>query len=175
MLEKEYLADRVQDQINWYDAKSAWHKKAFMRLKVAEIILALLVPFLTGYITSVTDALKITVGIIGVLVAAIAGITTLYKLQENWIAYRAVAESLKYEKYLYLTKAGPYKDPNAFPAFVERIEGLIAKENAKWATNYEGVKQPATTEATNITAPASPQFSNNGDTDVLEPEPILQP
>ena len=83
MKEEEYLSARVQDQINWYEGKSAWHKRWFMRLKVFEIILALFVPFLTGYITDDRTWLKITVGLIGVSVAAIAGITTLYKLQEN--------------------------------------------------------------------------------------------
>jgi hypothetical protein len=137
MKEEEYLTVRVKDQIDWYDRKSAWNKKWFMRLKVMEIFLALFVPFLTGYITSNTPGLKITVGLIGVMVAAIAGITTLYKLQENWLTYRGVAESLKYEQFLYLTRSGPYKDPDAFPAFVERIEGLISKENTKWTTYFE--------------------------------------
>lgn len=134
MSEEDYLKNRVQDQIDWYEKKSAWNKQWFMRLKVLEIILALLVPLLTGYITGDTSGLRLAVGIIGLLVAAFAGITTLFKLQENWITYRGVAESLKYEKYLYTTKAGPYKDNGSFTTFVERIEGLISKENAKWAT-----------------------------------------
>jgi hypothetical protein len=142
MKEEEYLSVRVQDQINWYDSKSAWNKRWFMRLKVIEIFLALFVPFLTGYITSHTPGLKIAVGLIGVLVAAIAGITTLYKLQENWLTYRGVAESLKYEQYLYLTKSGPYKDTDSFSAFVERIESIISKENTKWTTYFEERKAP---------------------------------
>ena len=144
MKEEEYLSARVQDQINWYEGKSAWHKQWFMRLKVFEIILALFVPFLTGYITDHTTWLKITVGLIGVSVAAIAGITTLYKLQENWLAYRGVAESLKYEQFLYLTKSGPYKDPDTFSAFVERIESIISKENTKWTTYFDEKKAPVT-------------------------------
>jgi len=34
MNEQEYLESRVQDQINWYDKKSAWHKKLFIYYKI---------------------------------------------------------------------------------------------------------------------------------------------
>jgi hypothetical protein len=137
MKEEEYLTVRVQDQINWCDSKSAWNKMWFMRLKVMEIFLALLVPFLLGYVPDGTPGLKFSVGLIGVFVAAIAGITTLYKLQEDWLTYRGVAESLRYEQFLYLTRSGPYKDADTFPAFVERFEGLISKKNTKWTTDLD--------------------------------------
>ena len=134
MTEQEYLDTRVKDQIEWYDKKSLWHKKLFMRLKITETILALLIPLLTGYITTGMVGLKIVVGLIGIIVAATANIITLYKFQENWIEYRTVAESLKHEKYLYITHAGAYKDSSSFPIFVERFESFISKENTQWAS-----------------------------------------
>jgi hypothetical protein len=45
-----------------------------------------------------------------VAVAAIAGLITLIKFQENWTEYRTVSETLKFEKFLFLSKAGPYKE-----------------------------------------------------------------
>lgn len=134
MTEQEYLDTRVKDQIEWYDKKSSWHKKLFMRLKITETILALLIPLLTGYITTTMVGLKIVVGLIGIIVAATANIITLYKFQENWIEYRTVAESLKHEKFLYITHAGAYKDSTSFPIFVERFESFISKENTQWAS-----------------------------------------
>ncbi len=134
MNEQEYLESRVQDQIDWYDKKSAWHKKLFMRLKTTETFLALLIPLLTGYITTEMVGLKVIVGLIGIVVAAIASLITLYKFQENWIEYRTIAESLKHEKFLYITKSGPYKESSSFPLFVERIESFISKENSQWAS-----------------------------------------
>src|SRR6185503_6870617 len=93
--EDEYLQTRVLDQVTWYDKKSAINKRWFLRMKIAEIVLALLIPFLTGYINDKTIELKIVIGVIGIIVAAIAGLITLIKFQENWIEYRSVAESLK--------------------------------------------------------------------------------
>jgi hypothetical protein len=134
MTEQEYLDQRVKDQIDWYDKKSGWHKKRFLYLKIIEMILALAIPFLTGYITTEDVGLKVTVGFIGVVVAATAGIITLFKFQENWIQYRTVAESLKHEKFLFITRSGPYKGTASFPDFVERFESYISKENSQWAS-----------------------------------------
>ena len=133
MNEQEYLEQRVNDQIDWYDKKSAWHKKWLMRLKIMETIFALLIPFLVAYISKETLMLKISVGLFGIIVAAIANIITLYKLQENWIQYRTVSELLKHEKFMFITKSGPYKDSSYFHVFVERFENYLSKENTQWA------------------------------------------
>lgn len=131
--EEEYLTARVEDQINWHDKKSSSNKKWFLRLKVSEIIIALFIPFFSGYIDTDGKFLKLTVGFLGVAVAAIAGLITLIKFQENWTEYRTISETLKFEKFLFLSKAGPYKDiQNPYPLFVERFETLISTSTKKW-------------------------------------------
>ena len=103
-----------------------------MRLKVFEIILALLIPLLSGFIDA-GGYVQIIVGVLGVIVAAIAGLMTLVKYQENWFEYRTVAETLKYEKFLFLAKTGPYKSElNPFPLFVERFESAISVSTKRW-------------------------------------------
>ncbi|MBK8846279.1 MAG: DUF4231 domain-containing protein [Bacteroidetes bacterium] len=143
MSEEEYFEKRVKDQIDWYGKKSAWNKTWFMRLKISETVLALLIPLLTGYIgiTENPISIKFIVGAIGVAVAAMANLITLFKFQENWIEYRTTVESLIHEKFLYVTKAGPYKDDSTFPMFVERFESFLAKENAKWASYIKTQKE----------------------------------
>jgi intein/homing endonuclease len=138
--ETEYLKTRVENQIKWYDRKSVTNKKWFLLLKVSEIFLALFIPFISGYIGSVDDPLKVVVGMLGVIVAAIAGLITLIKFQENWIEYRTVAETLKFEKFLFLAKAGPYKNSDPYPLFVERFESLISTSTKKWM-NYVSNKE----------------------------------
>ena len=131
--EEEYLQARVLDQITWYDEKSASNKRFYLYLKVSEILLSLCIPFLAAYISDERNYLKVIVGVLGIIVAAFAGIITLIKFQENWIEYRAVSESLKLEKFLFLSKAGPYKGtPESFPLFVERFESLISSSTKKW-------------------------------------------
>lgn len=111
-----------------------------MSFKIGEIILALFIPFVSGYISDL-DGLKIVVGILGVIVAALAGLITLAKFQENWIECRTVAESLKFEKFLFLAKAGPYKNiDDPYVVFVERFESLISTSTKKWV-NFVAQKE----------------------------------
>jgi len=132
MDEEAYLKERLEDQLGWYDKKSQWNQKLFKRLTIAEIAAAALIPFLTGYITQSDFKIKFTVGLLGVIVAVIAGIVPLCKFHEHWIEYRTTCETLKHHKYLFLTKSSPYDDGNAFSILVENVESFISKENSNW-------------------------------------------
>ena len=46
MEEAEYLEQRLDDQINWYDKKSSANQAAFKRLRLIEIIAAAAIPLL---------------------------------------------------------------------------------------------------------------------------------
>jgi len=88
-----------------------------------------------------SQVIQIIIGLLGLLVAIITAILGLYKFQENWIAYRTTCESLRHEKYLFLTECEPYDGDAPFKLFVQRVESLISKENTKWSDNikYEEV------------------------------------
>ena len=132
MNEEEYLKNRLDDQIDWYDRKSIQNQKTFKRLQVILIVAAASIPFISGYVDNLYY-LQYLLGGIGVLIAAITGLISLYKFQETWTAYRTTCESLRHEKYLYLTKTNPYNGKNAFNLLVQRVEMLISKENSSWA------------------------------------------
>jgi hypothetical protein len=134
MNEKDYIENRLDGQINWYDKKSSWNQSWHKRLRFLEILAAASIPFLTGYITDSTPDMKIVVGGLGVLIAVSTGVVALFKFQEHWLQYRTTAESLKHHKYLYLTKTAPYNNENAFNLLVESVEGLISKENSNWVS-----------------------------------------
>jgi hypothetical protein len=131
MNEEEYLKQRLEEQIRWYSTNSAANKNRYQFLKTAEIIISVIIPFLTGYLKE-NEALKYLIGILGCLVAIIAGLLVLYKYQEKWIEYRSTEESLKHEKYMYLSGSGPYKTDASLANLVERVEYLISKENSNW-------------------------------------------
>lgn len=126
----EYIEQRVDAQINWYDRKSQTNQRAYKWLRVYEITAAAMIPFLSGY--SDRSEVKFSVGLIGVTIAIVSGALALYHLQENWVQYRSASEALKSEKYLYLTQAPPYDTDQAFELFVQKVEALISKENSGW-------------------------------------------
>lgn len=133
MNEKEYLENRLEDQINWYDKKSVWHQKWFKRLQVFQIICAASIPILVNYVTDTSNYTRLIVAILGASIAIVSGIVGLYKFQENWLEYRTTCESLRHEKFLFLTQTEPYHTENPFSLFVNRVETLISKENTNWA------------------------------------------
>jgi hypothetical protein len=144
MNEEEYLENRLEDQINWYDKKSQHNQKMYKRLRLVEIIAASLVTFLAG-IGHKFDYATWIIGGLGVVIAVATAAGSLFKYQENWIQYRTTAEQLKHEKFIYLTETNPYYSGDKFPLLVERVESLISKENSSWAqttgnTESEGAK-----------------------------------
>ena len=132
MTEEEYLSERLNDQLNWYDKKSQHNQRWFKYLRLVEIIAAALIPFLSGMGDRVPYSAWL-IGALGLLIAVSAAVTALYKYQEHWIEYRTTAEQLRHEKYMYLAGAQPYDDENKFKLLVERVEALISKENSAWA------------------------------------------
>jgi len=131
----EYLKDRLDDQINWYDKKSVANQRAFKRLQVLIIVASAAIPFLSGFMDENSLWLKIVIGLLGLAIATATAILGLYQFQENWLEYRTTCETLRHEKYLFLTGASPYDEEEPFLLLVERIEGLISKENTNWQ-NY---------------------------------------
>lgn len=131
MTPDDYVKDRVDDQIAWYAGKSRANQHGYRVLKIIELVAAALIPFLAGMGDAIPASAWL-LGALGVIVAACAGIGGIYHHQENWIAYRTTAEALKQEKYRFLTGTTPYDGDAAFATFVQRVETLVARENAEW-------------------------------------------
>lgn len=133
MTPEEYLKDRVENQINWYDRKSIKNKKWFYLLQIIVLAMSAAVPVVSMLSIIFEEIwIRICIAILGAIVTISTGIISICQFRKNWVEYRAIAESLKYEKYLFKTTTGRYAKGDAFPVFVERIESLISKELKDW-------------------------------------------
>ncbi len=132
MNEEAYFNERLENEIAWYEKKSKKNKQNYYFFRVLEFFSAALIPFLINFITGETELLKIVVEILGIIVIVSAGVISLFRFNELWTEYRTNAESLKHEKYLYLTSAKPYDTKEKFKVLVERVERLISIENSRW-------------------------------------------
>src|SRR5262245_4218228 len=139
---EEYVEQRINDQIAWYDRRSITNKRWFKRLRFAEIVAAATIPFLSGF-ASKSSSIEVAIGALGVFVAVIASLLGLLQLRVHWIEYRATAESLKKEKFLFLAQTEPYDKGNAFDLLVQRVEALLSKENTEW---LQSMMKPAKAE-----------------------------
>ena len=135
----EYITERLDDQIGWYDGKSLSSQSWYKRLRMVQLAAAALIPFFTSYLSPEMPATKVVVGLFGVAIAVITAMLDLFRFQEHWIEYRTTCESLKKEKFLFLTGSDPYSsDPGTkFRLLVQRVEALISKENSNWAHHVQ--------------------------------------
>jgi hypothetical protein len=136
---EEYIEQRLNDQISWYDHKSGRNQRWFKWLRFTEIVAAATIPFLSGFAGD-SFQIRIAIGALGVLVAVVASLLGLLHFQEHWIAYRATAESLRKEKFLFLTQTEPYDKNDAFHLLVQRVEALLSKESTEWVRSM--IKPP---------------------------------
>jgi len=136
MTEEEYMSSRVEDQISWYSRKSQRAQTWFKLLRGTEIVAAAAIPVIAGFAKDPFPA-TLVVGLLGAVIAVISSVISLNQFQENWTEYRTTSESLKHEKFLYLTKADPYHEEEPFRSFVQRVESLISKENSTWSQHIQ--------------------------------------
>ncbi len=129
--------DRLEDQIRWYDKKSAENQRRFKIIKALQLLAAAAVP-----VVVTLDVHAAVPAALGAAVVVLEGFQQLNQYQQNWISYRSTAEALKHEKFLFLGASGPYagaKDGRVLLA--DRIEGLVSQEHAKWVSaRQEGVE-----------------------------------
>lgn len=122
--------ERLEDQIEWYAARSRVNQKRFKLLKVVTIVSAAVIPVFTT--SGVAHGAQVAAAL-GILIAIVEGLQQLNQYQANWTSYRLTAEALKHEKFLYLATAGPYAaSANPSATLAERVESLISQEEAKW-------------------------------------------
>lgn len=123
---------RLIDQRNWYDSKSQHCQRWYKRLKLAQVTLAVLIPA-TSLLPA--DCAKWAASVAGILIAVLEAAQQMNQYSTLWVTYRATAERLKHEQYLFLSDAGPYKglaESDRLIALAERVEELVSAEHANW-------------------------------------------
>lgn len=130
---------RLEDQLAWYERNSARCKRWFHRLKVLQIVVAAMIP-----VSAALGASAAVAGSLGAVIVVVEGVQQLFQYQQNWIGYRATAEALKHEKFLYLSHAGPYRaDAGREALLAERVEGRVSTEHAAWVSEQQESAKPA--------------------------------
>ncbi|MGF1534141.1 MAG: DUF4231 domain-containing protein [Bernardetiaceae bacterium] len=143
----EYMVGRVDDQINYFSNKSSRSQKIYKRFKKQEFWISAFIPFVItlsgfGFVDAIppVPGTKLTVAVVLQITAALGGVYLAYlskyeDLEKHfniWKEYRATCEELLHEKYLYLAKAEPYDESDAYPLFVMRVESILHKETQRW-------------------------------------------
>ena len=123
----EYIKDRYEGQVEWYDKKSVFYKKLGGILQISIIVPAAIVPIVA------TLGYRWPTIVLSALVAVMTTILKYFKFEELWHHYRLVCESLKKEKHMHDFRIGEYEDTKEpEKLFIERVESVIAQEHKWW-------------------------------------------
>ena len=129
-LQKRYLTSRWLDQLAWLEGKAGRARDWYYRLRLITIVGAVMVPAL---VILDGDTAKYATAALSIVVAASAAIEQFFRFGDRWHHYRATAERMKAEGWLYAELAGAYSAKGgthqaAFPSFANRIEELIKSD-----------------------------------------------
>lgn len=123
---------RLENQLQWYDSKSISSQRWYKRLKFAQVLLAVLIPVMSLLPAHLA---KWATAISGTVIALLEAVQQMNQYSTLWLTYRATAERLKHEKYLFLSAAGPYRnlsEPERLIQLAERVEEHVSTEHANW-------------------------------------------
>ena len=155
LTDEEYLHERLENQMNWYDRKSSLNQKKYKKFKKREFFIAASVPVLitlsqmgvfkaietpvlgTTTMLGIDTVLSILATVLGVYLAILKNNMELEEFYKFWKEYRTMAESLQQERMLYLTRSEPYDEDDAYPLLVEKVESILNKETQKWRSRPE--------------------------------------
>ncbi len=127
MTPAQFLAERVDAAIAWHDAQSRRARRLFT-------FLSGLVLVATGSLTLLTRRTELAelAAVVNVVAILASGFVTLGQHQQRWVEYHATAESLRSQRFLFLTRTGQYAGPDAFPAFVAQVEATLGQCLGEW-------------------------------------------
>lgn len=127
-----YMSERVDDQLAYFDRSALRNQKAYRRLKGTAIACNILTTMTIALAFTVPEKYKVGMGILALVLSTVVLAT--YQVEEfqsygaKWEKFRLVAEQLKSEKFMFLNMAGQYAiedDGERKRLFVQNIEGAI--------------------------------------------------
>jgi len=130
---QQYMTERVDTQIAWYNKKAAINKTYHYLGKTVIMCFSAAIPVI-ALVRFNSEIKDIILGVLGAIIAILSGMASLMSYQEKWTEYRLAAEELMHEKMTYLTRTEHYKE-QGFDSFVARVEEILKGERTKWSLN----------------------------------------
>ena len=145
-MEYDYINERLNPQLVYYDTKSIKEQKLFHCWSIASIVCSALVPVAT-LVANWCPLVSILVALFGAGSTLSNSILLHYHFHERWIRFRSAHNELTAEREQFNARIGHYKyldDDDAAQMFAEECERIMAKENGAWPKIYSDSKSAST-------------------------------
>jgi hypothetical protein len=146
----DYIQNRLDDQINWYETKAKLNKLRYRITEIIIIVAGALIPFINSsvilfQIGNIPQHYLIFIAsTLGFIITVVTGFSKMEKYFETWILYRTNAEVLKKEKFLYKNNAAQYaqlSQEDRDKTLVENIEFIVSSEITKYFSMQERIRE----------------------------------
>jgi Protein of unknown function (DUF4231) len=151
-----YPRERIDAQIDWHSNRANWNKRRYYITEIITLVAAALIPVVNALEMVSEPQLRMLSASLGALSVLALGVSKLFKFQENWLNYRALAETVRREKELFFNAVGDYDVPpeRRNKKLVERIEIMLASTTSKFIS----IHKPERDSSLPSTAPATSEF-----------------
>lgn len=138
----DLLWQELNALFRWYERAATRTRLSYQTLKVAALI--------AGAVVTVLAAARapavLTAGLAATIVI-VEGIQQVFRFHRNWIVYRATAEALRQNAFLYVAGMDPYSDISTRRAkLADVLRDLTSKENASWAATMRQATPSSTSD-----------------------------
>ncbi|VAW96272.1 hypothetical protein MNBD_GAMMA22-1274 [hydrothermal vent metagenome] len=126
---EEYIAERVNPFLEWYDKKAKRFKRFYLWMRSITVLGGAIVPVL---INLQIKNIEIATTLISVLVIVFISLESVFHFREQWKNYRSTYQQISSEYFNFVTADGIYREldnQEAFLNFVERVENAISAES----------------------------------------------
>ena len=137
-----YIHQRLEDQINYYERKSARNKKVYFSLSIAAIVANAMIPVVSVFLPSATIP-KLIITLLSAVAAMVSSSLILINARDLWAKYRLNASRLQAFRHQYCTRSGIFAgmdDEQAFQRLVEACEQQMQEENSNWESALQNVR-----------------------------------
>lgn len=138
-LEERYIENRLLNQIEYYDKSSKKLQKEYYVISITSIVILAIIPVITLLPENLCFYKYLIAGA-SALSSILSSILLIRKTKENWLEYRATAETLQSELEKYRCSISSYNvkaDNTRLGVLVERCEKIMSAEHAGWYTRMK--------------------------------------
>lgn len=126
-------------RFRWYSQQATATRRAHLGLGLAQLAAALVIAVSIAF-----SAPRWLAPALGALIAFLEGVRSLFRVQDSYLSYRAAAEQLRNEAWLFAQGVGDYSDSaNPQERLAERIVQISTQENEVWVSTLRGSRRAA--------------------------------
>ncbi|HET8684023.1 MAG TPA: DUF4231 domain-containing protein [Micromonosporaceae bacterium] len=117
-------------RFRWYSRQAGAARLGYLGLGLAQLAAALVITMSLAF-----SAPRWLAPALGAGIAFLEGARALFRVQDSYLAYRAAAEELRNEAWLFAQRAGVYREASAPEALLaERVVEISSREGTAWAS-----------------------------------------